>query len=86
MAMIITTTIDLIQIKKKLTKFFSNDEAAMTLSKHLINYAKLNLYFGLPACILHVCAYLINIWIKDDIPAALVSLGFDISCVGVSAG
>ena len=70
----------------KLTKFFSNDEAAMTVATHLTIYAKMNFGFGIPACIFQVLTYSIRIWIIDDVTAALVSLGFDISCVGVAAG
>ena len=81
-----TVTLDLIQINKKLTKFFSNDDAAMTVATHLVKYAKVNLIVGIPACILQAFTYSINTVITDDVTAAVVSIGFDVSCVGVAAG
>ena len=86
MALIITVTKGLIRINKKLKKFFSNDEAAMTVATHLATYAKVNFVFGIPACILQVCTYLINIWIEEDFLAAAVSLAYDLSCLGVATG
>ena len=86
LALIITVTRDLVNINKRLTKFFSNDAAAMTVAHHLSGYVKINLLFGIPCCIFQVSVYSVNIWINDDIPAALVSLGYDLSCMGVAAG
>ena len=81
-----TTFLDLRKARKALNQFFSQDEAAMQVSRRLQKYEKLNTRFGILLCVFQVLTSTINVWITEEVPALLINLGFDISCLGVATG
>ena len=64
----------------------SSTIAKRKFREKLQKYCRLNVVFGLSLCLFQVLSYSINIWITEDIPAALINIGFDVSCLGVAYG
>ena len=62
----------------------SSGVAKRKFREKLEKYCTLNAVFGLSLCIFQVLSYSINNWITDEIPAALINIGFDVSCWGVA--
>lgn len=81
-----TTSRDLFHTKVTLNRFFSDDDGAMAVSKRLQTYEKVNSCFGFLLCVFQVLVSMINDWFKSETVAALLNLGFDIACIGVTLG
>ena len=80
------------QVKSKTKGGGSSKSTPMPLSSRekfairLKRYAKINTFFGSLLCVFQVLSYNINTWFTDDLSAAGMNLGFDISCIGVAYG
>ena len=62
------------------------DDAKEKFRQKLRTYCVVNGIFGTSLCIFQVLSYSINVLITEDIPAAAINIGFDVSCLGVAYG
>ena len=64
----------------------TSDNGKEKFRQKLRIYCRINGIFGTLLCIFQILCYSINVWITDDIPATIINIGFDLSCLGVAYG